>query len=461
MINHFLKRKVEFIRIRFLILFILALIPKTQIFGQEILSLNQSIHKAWENRKSIVSGRLDPVIRRLQTEALIKKFWPQLSLEYQYLFNPILPTSILPIGIFNPNYPIGSTQAVQFGTKWNQIAGITLVQPILDLSIGRAIQESKLQEEISQTSELQSEYQLAYDVAVAYQNIGLQESQIQITITDTLRTWISLKLQKNKFDSKRLLKSDLNTAEINHDNAVQKWKDGVFQLIENKVFLMFLIGQNSPENTDFKIDSNYFNTDKFITLELPINADSIPEIHALEFQGKFPELQIRSERAKFLPTINLKGFLGANQYTNSFNPAASGTWFGNSYIGLDIKLPILNGEDRSKTLQEYRYQSEQFKNQREDKLASYSRDAITAKIRIQRVKEELKNFEKTIQLSLETLKILQNRVQEGQESVYNLNTQETSLQELETNYAFTKKQAWAYWLDYLKASGQLSLLWKD
>jgi outer membrane protein TolC len=416
---------------------------------------------AWENRKSIASSRLDLPIRKLQTDALFRKYWPQLSLEYLYQFNPILQTSILPIGIFNPTYPPGATQAVQFGTKWSQNAGITLMQPLLDLSIGRQIREYKLQEEISKHSEDQLEYQLAYDVAQAYQNISLQEGQIQLAIQDTNRTWISLNLQKNEFAFKRLLKSELNTAQINHDNAVQKWKDAISLLIENKVFILFLTGQNSLENTDFQIDENRFSDDQFFNTEFPQNPDSIPEIQGLELQKNLPELQIRSERSKYLPTISLKGFLGANQYTNNFNPVQAGTWFGNSYLGVDVKLPILNGEDKSKTIKEYRFQSEQFRNQKEEKLAAYSKDALTAKIRILRIKDQLKNFQKTIELSKETIKIIQDRVEQGQETVTQLNTQESNLQALEANYTLAKKQGWAYYLDYLKASGLLKSLWKD
>jgi|GEM_PF-386843 len=430
-------------------------------FSQNRLSLPKALHEALDNRKNIASGRLDLTIRRLQTEALFRKYWPQISFEYVYQFNPILQTSILPIGVFNPTYPIGATQAVKFGTKWSQNAGITLVQPLLDLSIDRQIQESKQQEKISRSSEEQAEYQLAYDVATAYQNIGLQETQVQIAIADSLRTYISLELQKNRYESKKLLKSDLNTAEINHDNAVQKWKDAISQLIENKVFILYLTGQNNLSATDFKIDSNFFNIDKILSQDLPLQQDSIPEIQGLSNQERLAQLQIRSEKAKYLPNISLKGFLGANQFTNQFNPIETGTWFGNSYIGLDIKLPILNGEDKSKTIQEYRFQSEQYKNQREDKIASYNRDALTARIRLLRIKDQLKNFEKTIKLSLESLKIIQNRVEDGIETVSNLNTREADLQQLEANYTLAKKQAFGFWLDYLKASGQIHILWKE
>jgi hypothetical protein len=38
--------------------------------------------------------------------------------------------------------------------------------------------------------------------------------------------------------------------------------------------------------------------------------------------------------------------------------------------------------------------------------------------------------------------------------------EETSLQLLKANYATNQKQVWVYWLDYLKSSGQLNILWQ-
>lgn len=452
----FLKR----IKIKWGGAILLLMFVSVQTIAQNILTLQQAINSAWANRKNIQSGKLDITIRRLQTEALMKKYWPQVSLEYTYLYNPILQTSILPIGIFNPSYPIDATKSVQFGTKWTQAAGLNLVQPLLDASIKRQIHEFELQEKITAAAQAQTEYDLAYNIAQAYINISLQMQQIRSAAADSSRTWISYQLQKDKFDAKRLLKSDLNKALINHNNAVQKLKDAVSQLVENKVYLLYLTGESNLEKADINIDTSFFKQDQFSGTAMKQNNDSIPELRQLGLQGELPALQAQSEKAKYLPTLSLKGFLGADQYSNEFNPVASNSWFGLSYVGLDVKLPLLFGEDKQSKLQQLKMQSLQFSQQREDKSAQYAKDAVTAKIKMERVQAQLHTLEENISLSLETIHIIQDRVQEGQETASTLNTEEASLQSLEAEYELGKKQVWSYWLDYLKASGQLSNLWK-
>ena len=428
--------------------------------AQTPLLLKQAIVSALANRKNIQAGKMDIAIRRLQTEALLKKYWPQVSLDYNYLFNPILQTSILPIGVFNPNYPIDATKSVQFGTKWTQAAGLTVTQPLLDLSIARSKNEAELQEKITAASQAQTEYELVYNVAQAYGNIGLQQEQIKIAIADTARTWISYQLQNDRYKAKRLLKSDLNAAIINHNNAVQKLLDAVSQLVENKVYLLYLIGQNSSINTDFAIDTNFLPDNSRLQTIVQATNDSIPELRQLALQAKLSGIQARSEDAKCLPTINLKGFIGANQYTNQFNPLASGSWFGLSYVGLYIKLPLLIGEDKQNKLRQLQLQSQQYNDQLDDRSAQYNKDALTAKIKTDRTTAQLKTLESNIILSKETIKILQDRFKAGQESASTLNTEEANLQNIQANRQVSEVQLRLYWLDYLKATGQLSKLWK-
>lgn len=439
---------------------LLLLRSATPAFAQTTLSLRQAITSALANRKNIQSGRMDITIRKLQTEALLKKYWPQVSVEYNYLYNPILQTSILPIGVFNPAYPADATKNIQFGTKWSQAAGVTVVQPLLDISISRQKNESELQERIAAASQAQSEYELVYEVAQAYANIGLQQEQISVAISDTARTWISYQLQKNKFSAKRLLKSDLNTALINHHNTLQKLVDAVSQLVENKVYLLFLIGQDDVARSDIAIDTGLFKNNNAERLELATMNDSIPELQQLALQSKLAALQAKTEKAKYLPTISMKGFLGANQYTNQFSPIAANSWFGLSYVGLDVKLPLLIGEDKQNKLQQLKLQSYQYNDQRDDKYAGYTKDAVTAKIKTDRLLAQLKTLNENISLSKETIQIMQDRFDEGQETASTLNTEEVSLESILANYALGEKQLWIYQLDYLKATGRLNKLWQ-
>lgn len=429
--------------------------------GQGVVTLSQAINNAFLNRKNIQAGKSDLSIRQLQTAALYRKYWPQVNAEYTYLYNPILQTSILPIGVFNPAYPADATKSVQFGTTWSQAAGVTVNQPILDLSINRQINESKLQERIAAATQAQTEYELAYTVAQVYFDIYLQQSKIQSTIADTNRTWLSYQLLQNEFEQKRLLKSALNKGKINHNNAVQIFRNAVAQLIEDKVYLLFLIGQNDIEHTDVVVDTSFMRSSKIMITNIQPVVANIPELRELELKSEMARVQTATEKAKYMPTVSMKGYLGANQFTNNFDPIAANSWFGLSYVGLNVKYPLLFGEDKHRKVQQYKVQATQYAQQKDDKAAQYYKDAVTAKIKVELAMTALKTQQDNLLLSIETIAILQSRVAEGQESASTLNIEEADLQKLNADYESSKMQYWLSFLNYLKASGTLEILWKQ
>jgi outer membrane protein len=388
--------------------------------GQNIITLKQAINDGFMNRKNILAGKLDITIRKLQTQSLYRKYWPQVSIEYSYLYNPVLQTSILPIGIFNPAYPPDATKSIQFGTKWSQSAGLTATQPLLDLSIQRQISEARLQERITALSQAQTEYELAFLIAQTYIDIYLLESKVKVGIADTNRTYINYNLLKTKFEEKRLLKSDMNKSKVNHNNAVQQLMDGISQMIEDKVYLLFLTGVSDIEKYDFEIDTIFLANYPQLKPENSTTFDQLPEMQELELQSQLTAVQARSEKAKHIPTISFKGFIGANQYTNTFNPIAANSWFGLSYIGLNAKFPILIGENKHNKLLELKAQSSQYNLRKEDKTAQYLKDVFTANLRIENIQMQLKSLEENLSLSLETIAVFQARVTEGQESAFNL-----------------------------------------
>jgi len=428
--------------------------------AQRKWTLSQAINNALNNRKNVQAGRQDATIRKLQTEALYRKFWPQITADYSYQYNPILQTSILPIGVFNPSYPADATKSVQFGTRWSQTAGVTVNQPLFDVSPSRQISEARLQERITAAAQAQTEYELTYTVAQVYFDIAIATDKIASAVADTNRTWISYQLLNSSMEQGRLLKTELNKGKINHNNAVQQYLAAVAQMVEDKVYLLFLVGENDIDQPDFTIDTALLKKDELPLTNKRPDAATIPELQQLELQQQLTHMQARTEKASYLPTLGLKGYLGANQYSNDFDPIAANSWFGVSYVGINLKYPLLFGDDRRRKLQQLTLQGTQYEQQKDDRTAQYQKDAVVAKIKMEQIASALKTQEENKALSMESIGILQTRLTEGQETTTTINQEEADLQKLIADYQANQKQYWLYYLDYLKASGRLEVLWK-
>ncbi len=441
----------------FILFFMMMFLHSSMLKAQIHISLKQAILSGLDHKKSNHADKLNVSIALLQTKALYRKYLPQVSAEYNFLYNPILQTSILPIGVFNPAYPIDATKSVQFGTKWTQTAGLTATQTLIDFSIIKQIDESKLKERIAILSQAQTEYELVYQIAQSYIQIYLEEAKIQSLVSDTNRTFLSYDLMKNQFDENRLLKSDLNKAIINHNNSLQNLHNGLILLIEDKVNLMYLMG--NEEVIDVEIDSMFSLNSSYLWVIKPNSIQFIPALQALTIQDELTQIQTKTERSKHYPVVGLKGFLGANQFSNSLNPIDANTWFGLSYVGLNVKLPILTGDNQQNKINQIEMLSRQLNYQKEDKTKFYEKEALVAKLKMENLSDLLKIQSINLNLLNESVAISQARVSEGKESAYSLNLEEVELQLMQSNYHISQKQMWVYWLDYLKSSGQLFVLW--
>ena len=439
---------------------IMIVLMFAKVAAQQTTSLSQAINAAFSNRKNMEAGKIDITIQQLKTKALYKQYGPQVSAEYNYNYNPILQSSIIPVGKFNPALPTDATATLQFGTTWSQSAGITASQPLFDATIKKQINESRLQEKISTASQAQTAYELAYDVSKAYINVWLQQQQISSAIIDTARTGISYQLQLDNYTAGRLLKSELNTAIINHNDTKQQLTDATIQLVENKVYLLFVTGNLAGAATDFNIDTTIFTNNNLLFADTKVVIDSIPVFQQLKLQQQLSLLQQQTEKSKYIPAISLKGFLGANQFSNDFNPIKANSWFGYSYIGLNIKFPLLLAEDKKNKIQQLQLQSQQYSAQLDDKSEQLNQESLTATLELTRLNLQLKTQEDNILLYKETLQILQDRFKEQQISAIELNKQEFELQKLLITYQNTKAKAWLFKLALMNATGQLSKLWK-
>jgi outer membrane protein TolC len=189
-------------------------------------------------------------------------------------------------------------------------------------------------------------------------------------------------------------------------------------------------------------------------------ANNLPEVQQLQLKEVLTDAQAQKEKTKYLPTLGVKGFIGANQFANSFDPFAPNSWFGQSYVGIDLKYPIFAGDDRRRKLQELQYQKTQYGLEKEDMLARYAKDAAIASIRMNEILTDMKLQEENITLAKESVALFQARVAEGLQLSADLNTEEADLQQIQATYDGNKRQYALYFLDYLKTSGHLDRLWK-
>jgi outer membrane protein TolC len=409
------------------ILLILLISFPGRLSGQDI-GLITCIDSALANKGNIQAVRIDTEIARLETSASSQKYLPDLSLSYNYRYNPIIPTQIIPLGQFS-QIPTDEKRPIKFGTDWQQNAGLTLYQPIIDFSIKSRVAESRINEKLKNTDAAAAERDLKLEVIKSFTNIWLREEQLRSATLDTLRTSRTKELFMLKSQEGKVLKTDVNRAILNHNNSLSEYVAVSSALTREKIYMSFLTGISLDSILAGSFDFSPFSDGGLQLSNTDPLLDSIPSVKSLMLRAELLEQQQKSERNKHAPAIGFEGFLGANQYTDEFNPFLSDSWYGISYLGLSLRLQIISGSSTKNSVSRLKLEEKGIMSKLGDEINNVSNKSLLLMEEIRQAEYQVGLFRENAALYEENLSLNQDRFDKGQINAYDLITDEIDFQQ--------------------------------
>ncbi|MBN1791898.1 MAG: TolC family protein [Bacteroidales bacterium] len=440
--------------IQLLILFILLITLSNRLYGQEI-KLIALIHSALANSGNIRAVRTDIEIAKLQTSSAYQKYLPDLSLSYNYRYNAIIPTQIIPVGQFNP-IPTDEKRPIKFGTEWQQNSGLNLFQPLIDFSIKSRVAESRINEKLKNNDAASAERDLKLEVIKSYTNIWLREEQLHSAELDTLRTSRTKELFTVKSKEGKVLKTEVNKAILNHNNALSNYRAVSSSLTREKIYMGFLTGISLENLLDGTFDFSPFSEDLLKTGNSDPLLDSIPSVKSLRIRAELLEQQKQSERMKHTPTIGFEGFLGANQFTDTFNPILSDSWYGSSYVGLSFRFQILSGSSIKNRVNQLKLEVKGLQYSLDDEMNSVSNKILLLMEEIKQIEYQAGLSKQNIKLLEENLSLNQDRFDKGQINAYDLISDEIDFQKELSKFNEKRAELVYKQIELINNSGDLS-----
>jgi len=435
-------------------LIILLISISYKISGQEI-KLITCIDSALANKGNIQAVRTDIEIAKLQTSSAYQKYLPDLSLSYNYRYNPIIPTQIIPLGQFS-QIPTDEKRPIKFGTLWQQNSGLNLYQPIIDFSIKSRVAESKINEKLKNTDAAAAERDLKLEVIKSFTNIWLRQEQLRSSELDTLRTSRTKELFMVKSKEGKVLKTEVNKALLTHNNALSNYVVILSALTREKIYMSFLTGISLEILLDGKFDFSPFSDDVMKISNTDFLLDSIPSLKSLRLRAELLEQQQKSERMKHSPTIGFEGFLGANQYTDTFNPFLSDSWYGSSYMGLSLRFQIFSGSSTKNRVNQLKLEEKGLKSRLEDETNSVSNKSLLITEEIRQIEYQAGLSKINISLYEENLLLNQERFDKGQINAYDLLTDEIDFQKEQSKFNEKRAELVYKKIELINNSGALS-----
>jgi len=414
--------------ILFLLFSSMALVAQSQP-----LSWAQLWQAAQQNRASLQAGKADLLAAQWAEKTAQSAYLPQISLAYDYRYNPLIPAQAVPVGQFLP-VPTDETRIIRFGTNWQQSAGVSFYQPLIDRDLRSRLAQSRLQQQQAQLRFEEAEALLAEELLLTALRVGSAKQSLQAALSDTQQSFNSWQLAQERVQAGRLSTQGYEQQQIEHLQSLRTWRNSAAQLLREQIYLSFLAGLPLER---VLADDSYLADLPLLLQEK--EASIQPDFSRLRLQSesRARELELQRLKQSRLPRLGIDAFLGANQFTNSFQPAASGTWFGASYVGLSLRMPLLQASNGQAAQRNAERQNQAAVWREKEDEARQLRDVARAEVEVLQQKELLGYETQLLQLQQQSFQRAQAQFEAGRSSAENLRQAKESLVQQE---AATRRQ---------------------
>ena len=344
----------------FPLLFNAGLLVSQQAALKGSLTFDQAIATAIQNNPELKIKDLDRLIAGEQYNESRLRMVPQIYGRYDIQRNLIIPSTLVPLGMFNPELPQDELTPIKFGTNWVSIAGLFASVKIFDPQLTGDMKEKKASLALSDVERKITQIDLETETGKAYANCLLSLEQLKFAADDTLTSFKLMKESSLKFKSGLLKQTDLNQAIINHSSSLSRLNEAEKIWTDSRKTLFYWMGIKEDANRSFiLIDS----LDLLITrLSSPENEEKDPRssltYERLNAINNIDNIKLKNVRSGFLPVISLNGLLSTDYYNNQLRLGNNDYWFGNSNINLSMHVPITEGIERTRRIRQQKYRIE-------------------------------------------------------------------------------------------------------
>ena len=342
---------------------VICLLALNLNFEARALTLKEAIDTALANSPKLAAQRLKTSQEELKLKEETVGKLPDIYLSADGRNNLIVPTTPIPANMINPAAKEGDLLYMRFNTPWAMSAGVNLSYDIFNpskMTLRRA-QEKEL--EISRLDSRAAEENLRLDVTQAYIDCAIAQKQLEAMLADKKYYDSALKESLALYRKGQISKMSLNESEMNANTASSNASQAETSLYESKVSLLELMAMPADNGaaSQITIDEDLedlmdaceglLSTD-FLTADAKNSISLRKSGLALEKAG----LQKAQSKMKYAPTVSLTGYYGYNYFNNDLKFWNKERWFGNSYVGLSVKVPVMQSFRAAKEVRRFALQ---------------------------------------------------------------------------------------------------------
>lgn len=442
--------KLQFITVLVLLFLQLNVVAQKTLSDTLSLSLEEALALAEKNHGDYQSQRLNGQVVDWQLQQALAQFYPQVSTDFDLRYNIQRPTNILPGELANQP---GESIPVQFGTNWNNTAGVEINQLVFDAKLLSDLEIIKLNQQLEETAAEVTLQDLKLATVRSYFQVLANEQVLVQLKENASRLKNTVEMTSAKVDAELLNTIELDRVEANYRNARIDMTKTAQLIILSRQLLNLELGLPIDQslNLTTTIDQDIdLEKDYAAQVVLPDNLDTQPALRFQHLQNELTVSQIDKQHRSVFPTVALYGYFGTNGVGDKFNWFDSNDirWFGNSYMGLKFTWQLNPFFDNRFVLPQLQIKKQQSALQLETTQKDLASKLAQAETNLKNALEEVRARQNDLAFSQKEIDYLTIRFRNDLASAKDL---------IDAEKALRSAQA-AYWIaryDYAVAGWEL------
>ncbi len=378
----------------------------------QYFSLKESIEYALKNQETLKNIELDRQLAEKKISEAYTTLFPQIKGIFDVRDNFVLPTSVIPATAFGG--PADSYRAVQFGQKYNGTAALDATWTLYDPTFYPSLKSQKMASEVVQNNKKIQENNIILNVNRAYYSALLSKERIELAKSNLSKNKKIYDDTRSLYENQQLQELDVTRAKLNYENQEPELKRAQ-QLYAQSIF-MLKYQMGFPSDSLINLSDTLLLKNLSTIIQEPTygleGATSRPEYKTLKFQEAQELINVRKSKLAYLPTVSLYGYAGAQSFRPKFD-LFSNSWYGVSYMGLKIAVPIFDGTLKHVQTQETKITLQKKENEIKAFEKQFSYEVQNARINVVNALSTIEIRKNNIESAEALLNTTQIRYNEG------------------------------------------------
>lgn len=418
------------------------------------MSVDDCINYAIQHKDVMKNIRLDEAIAKAKNREVTGLAYPQVSGSGSYQYYIETQKAFLPGEFFGK--PAGTFEAISFTPKNNVNGSLNASQVLFDGSVAVALQARKTFEEFATINTQRTEVDIRENVSKLYYAVLVNEKQLEILdnnyrdvmkiAEDNEKAYKIGVVEKIAVDQFKVQAANIQTEKLRQENQYQvsilmlKYQMGM--PLENGIILSDSLREGIVSMQDLLED-------------YPFEFSQRPDYKLLETQQQINMLDLKRYKWQNLPSLRANGSYGYNYASDQFNAMFQNPYLHFSYVGLNLNVPIFDGNQRRSRVKQASYAVEKTKNTLEDSRNGITFQQEQARTTLKNALIAMQNQRSNLDLAKNVYELAQKKYKEGVGSNLEVIQTETSYLAAQSNFFLSLNAAINAKIDLQKALGIL------